>query len=45
MSWAFPGAAGPADVYVTGSAGRNPYRALPAYWSHEDAIIAAYCAA
>lgn len=32
-------------VYVTGSAGRNPYRALPAYWSREDAIIAAYCAA
>ncbi len=30
-------------VYVTGGAGTNPYRALPAVWPHEDAAIAAGC--
>lgn len=27
-------------VYVTDMAGRNPYRALPAYWATEDAMVA-----
>ena len=31
-------------VYVTDRAGRNPYRALPAYWAAEDARVAAACA-
>lgn len=31
-------------LYVTGSAGTNPYGTLPAGWPHEDAAIAAGCA-
>jgi hypothetical protein len=27
-------------IYVTDMAGRNPYRALPAYWATEDAMVA-----
>ena len=27
-------------IYVTGNSGANPYRALPAYWPAENAIIA-----
>jgi hypothetical protein len=30
-------------VYVTDGTGNNPYRALPGYWSREDAIVAATC--
>ncbi len=30
-------------VYVTGGTGPNPYSSLPAYWSSEDATIAAGC--
>ena len=31
-------------LYITGSAGANPYGTLPATWPHEDAAIAAGCA-
>ena len=31
-------------VYVTASAGPNPYGSLPGYWPSEDSIIAAACA-
>lgn len=31
-------------IYVTDSAGWNPYSSLPSYWSSENAIIAAKCA-
>ncbi len=32
-------------AYVTEGTGPNPYRSLPAYWPHEDAIIAGGCPA
>jgi len=30
-------------VYVTGTGGLNPYRALPSYWPRENGLLAAQC--